>query len=168
MSSNPRRCACLLLANLSVLTSACADRSEHAADTTSQTRAVNTSERGQTIDADSAGSVIRRYYEAIDERRFGDAYALWSDDGRASGKSLADFAAGFAETAHVRVQTGSPSRIEPAAGSRYITIPVTITATATSGDAQRFTGTYNLRRSVVDGASADQRAWRLLSANIHH
>ena len=117
--------------------------------------------------ADSAVAIITEYYSAINQQRYGDAYTLWSDSGRASGKSLSEFKHGFTDTRHVDVQTGSPGRIEPAAGSRYITVPVTITATTTSGAAQRFTGTYNLRRSVVDGATADQRAWRIYSAEIH-
>jgi hypothetical protein len=132
----------------------------------SRLQSTSTSDATTSTDADSAVSIIRRYYAAIDERRFNDAYALWSDSGRASGKSLADFTAGFKETTHVKVETGSPSRVEPAAGSRYITIPVTITSQMKNGAAQRFTGTYDLRRSVVDGSTADQRAWRIASAEI--
>ena len=148
--------------------SACTKRSEPAPDKTSVIPDQDTSRvlAAQTPDADSAVSVIRSYYEAIDERRFADAYTLWSDNGRASGKSVADFTAGFAETAHVKLDTGLPSRVEPAAGSRYITIPVTITANLKNGVIQSFTGTYDLRRSVVDGASAEQRAWRIESAKI--
>jgi len=148
--------------------SACTERSEPAPDKASTIPAEDTAHvlAAQTSDADSAVSVIRSYYEAIDERRFADAYSLWSDNGRASGKSLADFTSGFAETADEKLETGSPSRVEPAAGSRYITVPVTITATLTSGITQSFTGTYDLRRSVVDGATAEQRAWRIYSANI--
>lgn len=148
--------------------SACTKRSEPAPDKTSAIPDQDTSHvlAAHNSDADSAVSIIRSYYEAIDERRFADAYTLWSDNGRASGKSLAEFTAGFAETAHVKLETGLPSRIEPAAGSRYITIPVTITANLKSGVIQSFTGTYDLRRSVVDGASAEQRAWRIYSASI--
>src|SRR5678815_674165 len=76
--------------------SACTERSEPAPDKASTIPAEDTAHvlAAQTSDADSAVSVIRSYYEAIDERRFADAYSLWSDNGRASGKSLADFTSG--------------------------------------------------------------------------
>ena len=53
-----------------------------------------------------------------------------------------------------------------AAGSRYVEIPVRITAVATDGGRRAFSGSYTLRRSVVDGATAEQRAWRIYSASI--
>ena len=162
---------------------ACTDRAERVSDTTSiearptdtllHAPAVDTAGAGaanQAVvavsDADSAVAVIRMYYQAIDERRYADAYALWSDDGRSSGKSLADFTRGFDETARVKVETGVPGRVGAAAGSRYITIPVTVTATSKSGAEERFTGSYDLRRSVVDGATEAQRSWRIYSAKI--
>jgi len=51
-------------------------------------------------------------------------------------------------------------------GSRYVEIPVRITAVTTDGARQAFIGTYTLRRSVVDGATPEQRAWRIHSAKI--
>jgi len=47
--------------------------------------------------------------------------------------------------------------VEGAAGSRYVTIPVTVRAETTTGREQRFVGSYTLRRSVVDGATPDHR-----------
>jgi hypothetical protein len=56
--------------------------------------------------------------------------------------------------------------VEGAAGSRYVTIPVTVRAETTTGREQRFVGSYTLRHSVVDGATPDQRQWRIYSASI--
>jgi len=56
--------------------------------------------------------------------------------------------------------------IEGAAGSQYATVPVTIGATLRDGRRQRFEGTYTLRRSVVDGATAEQRRWRIVKADL--
>jgi len=111
-----------------------------------------------------AADVIRRYYQAIDGRDFRAAYALWVSDGAASGQSFAQFAAGFDGTARVAATVGAPGRVEGAAGSRYVTVPVTVRAETSKGEQQRFTGTYTLRRSVVDGATASQRQWRIYSA----
>ena len=115
---------------------------------------------------DDAVNVVRVYYRAINEGRYGDAYQLWASDGAASGKSLEVFRNGFASTASVDVVLGTPGSIEGAAGSRYVEIPVRITAVAADGGRQAFIGTYTLRRSVVDGATPEQRAWRIHSAKI--
>lgn len=116
-------------------------------------------------DAAAAARVIEQYYAAINERDFRRAWLLWSDSGRASGQTLDEFAAGFAQTSQVGVETGPPGRIEGAAGSRFITFPVTIQAVDAAGRTS-FAGSYTLRRSVVDGATPEQRSWRIHSADI--
>jgi hypothetical protein len=113
-----------------------------------------------------AANVVLAYYRAINERRYRDAYRLWESDGAASGKSVEAFRDGFGSTASVGVVLGAPGRIEGAAGSRYIEIPVRITAIASDGGRQAFIGRYTLRRSVVDGATPEQRTWRIYSAHV--
>jgi hypothetical protein len=66
----------------------------------------------------------------------------------------------------VTAEIGEPGRIEGAAGSRFISIPVTIRATTTRGDLQCYHGLYALRRTVVDGASEAQRTWHLFSGDL--
>jgi hypothetical protein len=119
-----------------------------------------------TTDAAAAAAVIRRYYDAIDARDYRTAYRQWEGSGTASGQSFDAFRRGFAETADVTVQIGEPGRVEGAAGSRYVDVPVTVTARTTGGAVQHFAGTYVLRRAVVPGASAEQRAWHIYSAEI--
>ncbi len=116
--------------------------------------------------AASAAAVLRAYYAAVAAGDYASAYALWSRDGAASGQTLGEFAAGYADTDQVDVTIGSPGRIEGAAGSRFIVIPVSVRARTSEGERQHFEGTYTLRRSVVDGASAEQRAWRIHAAEI--
>ncbi|SEN04836.1 hypothetical protein SAMN05192583_1872 [Sphingomonas gellani] len=112
-------------------------------------------------------SVVRAYYSAIAAHDYGRAYRLWRDEGRASGKSLADFTRGFADTADTSVDPGTPSDPEDAAGSTYVTLPVTVQATTRSGARQRFRGSYVLRRANdVPGASAVDRSWRIDSATL--
>ena len=110
--------------------------------------------------------MIRSYYEAINSGDFDRAYALWSDGGRSSGKSPQQFATGFADTTGVSVEMQAPGDVDAAAGSRYIEVPVTITATHRDGSQHRFTGKYVLRRAVVDGATPEQRQWRIASADL--
>ena len=116
--------------------------------------------------ADAAVQVIRDYYSAINRHEYGSAYALWSSQGQASGKSSAAFAEGFADTSGVSVQIGQPGPVDAGAGQRYIEVPVSLVARQVDGSEKRFRGTYVLRRTGVDGASADQRAWLIQSASL--
>lgn len=116
--------------------------------------------------AQEAVAVVGEYYGAINARQFGQAYALWADAGRSSGQSPEQFADGFAETAGVSVEIDTPGRIDAAAGSRYVEVPVSISATRRDGSVQRYVGIYTLRRAMADGASAEQRMWRISSADL--
>lgn len=112
-------------------------------------------------------ALVSDYYAAIAAHDYARAYRLWGDEGKASGKSLAAFARGFAETATVEVETGKPQDPEGAAGSTYVTIPVTVRATTTRGERQQFSGDYVLRRvNGVPGATASQLDWRIASASL--
>lgn len=115
---------------------------------------------------EDAVAVVREYYDSINSRSFARAYSLWSDNGRSSGQTPEQFAAGFAETAQVEVEIQAPGRVDAAAGSRYIEVPVAISATRNDGSVHKYVGAYVLRRAVVDGASDEQRAWRIGSADI--
>ena len=113
-----------------------------------------------------AAVVVRDYYAAIAARDFARAYAAWSDGGRGSGQSPEQFASGFAGTVSVEVSVGDPGPVEGAAGSRYVEVPVGVSAVHADGSVHRYAGRYTLRRAVVDGATPEQRAWRIASADL--
>ena len=153
----------LLPALLLLAASGCRD--EKPRDATPVAR--NTGSDPRTIANDSNPSdVIRRYYDAIQNRQYDSAYALWGQSGEASGKTRTEFAAGFAQTERTTVTIGDSVRIEGAAGSQYATVPVTVDAILRSGARQRFTGTITLRRAMVDGATPEQRAWHIFAADL--
>lgn len=119
--------------------------------------------------ADSVGdpvATVRDYYAAIRAHDFLRAYRMWEPSGQKNVRSYAQFAAGFDSTETVDVKTGTPGRVEGAAGSRYVTVPVEIDSRLRNGTRQKFAGTYTLRRVVVPGASAAQRRWHLYAASI--
>lgn len=120
-------------------------------------------ERG--AQATDAVDALREYYAAISSRDYERAYKLWGPTGPPK-QTLEEFRRGFEETESVQLETGKPSRVEPAAGSHYVEIPVTITARTTSGETQRFEGTYTLRRVVVDGAPEASRRWHIHRATL--
>lgn len=113
-----------------------------------------------------AVQLIHDYYAAIDARDYARAYRLWSENGAASGQTAQQFANGFADTTGVRAQIGDPGDEDAGAGQRYIEIPVNVYATHADGSQHRYAGSYVLHRTVVDGASAEQRAWRIHSAKL--
>lgn len=115
---------------------------------------------------DDGMRVIRDYYDAINRGAYERAYALWSGRGAASGKTLQQFRDGYADTAHDDVDMERPSAVDAAAGSRYLEVPVRVTATGRDQSSTTYIGSYVLRRSVVDGASAEQRQWRIQSARL--
>ena len=119
--------------------------------------------------ADSAttpADVVRRYYTAIQARDYDAAYELWGQLGKASGRTRPQFAAGFSNTREVRATVSDSVRTEGAAGSQYATVPVKVDAVLQNGRRQHFEGAYTLRRSMVDGATAEQRRWRIYSADL--
>lgn len=116
--------------------------------------------------AQDAVQVLRDYYDAINARDYAAAYALWSDGGRSSGQSPQQFADGFDDTREIQVQVDAPGRVDAAAGSRYIEVPLAITATRNDGSVHKYVGAYVMRRAVVDGAAVAQRQWRIASADI--
>lgn len=111
--------------------------------------------------AREAMETIQRYYSAISAGDYDSAHRLWSGEGGASGQSREQFASGFADTADVRVHMMEPDRVEGAAGSRYIRVPVTITSTRRDGSTAQFTGSYILRQPS-DGSGG----WTIDSADL--
>lgn len=130
------------------------------------TSSLNTSSQDSSLKSEDAVAVIQGYYNAIDRRDYEQAYRSWQDNGAASHQTFEAFKNGFANTASTQAKIGEPSEIEGAAGSQYVTVPVTLTATTQNIAVQHFKGTYVLHRSLVDGASAEQRSWHIYSAKL--
>ena len=118
-------------------------------------------------DATRAADVVRAYYAAIDARDYQRAYAAWAGDGPPGRPTLQAFAAGFAGTDSVQVVVGAPGRVEGAAGSRYVTVPVRVRAFEQGRGRREYVGSYTLRRSAVPGSTAADQRWHLYAAKLH-
>lgn len=114
----------------------------------------------------AARQVVVDYYAAIDAGEYAKAYALWSDNGAASGQTFEHFSGGYANTRSVRAVVGDPADEEGAAGSRYIQVPVQLNAIQRDGSERRYRGRFTLRALVADGATLEQRRWHLASAEM--
>jgi ketosteroid isomerase-like protein len=162
--------------------SACADRAtptsaapvpdQTVADVpTTRTPAQDAAAQAEPADSDAATPAAARqvvidYYAAIDARDYTKAYALWSEDGAASGQSYEHFSGGYANTRSVKASVGEPFDEEGAAGSRYIQVPVERKALQQDGSERSYRGRFTLRAVMADGASEEQRHWHLASAEM--
>jgi hypothetical protein len=173
------RCLCLLLTVGAALLSGCSEKSPE--PTTSQddtpsnrqgapASAPSASARpsestgepqqefgGQT--AEDAAAVVRSYYELVAAGRYGDAWQLRWHEGN---DAPPEFGASFADYAELRVTVGTPSRIQGAAGSLYVEVPVQLFGRHRNGAPFSSAGTVTLRRSNnIPGATPDQLRWRI-------
>ena len=114
----------------------------------------------------AARQVVVDYYAAIDAADYAKAYSLWSDNGMASGQTLEQFSGGYANTRSVRAVVGEAADEEGAAGSRYIQVPVDLSALQRDGSERRYRGRFTLRAVMADGASPERRRWHLASAEM--
>jgi len=113
-----------------------------------------------------AANVVERYYAAIEGGHYRQARALWGNGGAHSKMSADAFSASFGKYKEYHANIGGPGDIEGAAGSRYVSVPVQIYARLKNGRPDYQIGTAVLRRTEVDGASAEQRQWHIYSIDL--
>lgn len=109
----------------------------------------------------AAAALLETYGERLGRGDYAAARRLWSDDGKSSGLSEEAFARRFEGYEELSVSVGAPGRIEGAAGSSYVEIPIRFRASR-DGAPFNATGTAVLRRvNDVPGSTAEQRQWRI-------
>ncbi len=92
--------------------------------------------------------VLKSYYNAINRQEYVRAYSYWGQkgtDAQSQPPAYPQFAAGYSNTAQVKLTTGK-IRGEGAAGSVFTTVPVTLSVTNTNGSKDTFVGCYTLRQ----------------------
>ena len=93
--------------------------------------------------------VLKSYYNAINRQEYVRAYSYWGQKGtsaKSQPSAYPQFAAGYSNTAQVKLTTGKASS-EGAAGSVYTNVPVTLAVTNTNGSKDTFVGCYTLRQA---------------------
>ena len=112
---------------------------------------------------EAAVAVLKDYFRLMGERKFVEAHKLWTGDALSDGA----FADGFSRFRTYRGDIGEPGRVEGAAGSLFVEIPVTVTGTLTGGEDFRQTGSFTLRRvNDVPGATPEQLQWRIYRTEL--
>lgn len=115
-----------------------------------------------------AGQVLQTFGGLMERRKFGEAYRLWSDGGRASGLSQAQFAAAYDKYAEIHSEVGAPGEMQGAAGSAFVEIPFRLYGKLKSGDAFNLVGPVTLRRvNDVPGSTEEQRRWHIYKSALN-
>lgn len=137
------------------------DESDATASTAAPTVANGDLSASSEPSVDDAVAVVRGYYAALASHDAARAHAYWVQGTRPAAAPASD-----ADTVSLSADVGAPGGLDAAAGSRYLKIPVTITRTLRDGSTARTSSVVTLRRSVVDGATPEQRAWRIAFVDV--
>ncbi len=113
-----------------------------------------------------AANQMQIYFALIGEKKFDQAWDLWSgeaaDGANASGLTKAEFIADMNRYYQYSAQVGAPGSPEGAAGSTFLTVPVQIYGRLKTGEVFHHRGDATLRRvNDVDGSTERQRQWRI-------
>lgn len=112
--------------------------------------------------SEDPAEVLRDYYARIEAGDYAGAWALRIPSRSDGAEGLDTFAASFDRYAVYRATVGAPGRIEGAAGSLYVDVPVQIYGRMKDGTQFSSAGTVTLRRSNdVPGSTEAQRRWRI-------
>jgi hypothetical protein len=106
---------------------------------------------------EAAGQVVQHYAALIEQKRFAEAAKLWG-----SADSASQFESQLRGNAETHVEIGKPGDSEGAAGSIYVTEPVTFYGKDKGGAAFRRAADVILRRvNDVPGSTEAQRRWHI-------
>lgn len=158
----------LLAAGVAAALAACSQNKDDAANVALNDNAVNSAVPANSDDTAAlpdptspaaARAAVERYAAFAEKREFESAADYWTDAAAA-----AQFAADLEDYPKVVITAGEPRDMEGAAGSSFITVPVTLDLTLRSGSPYQMTCAAKLRRvNDVPGATAKQLRWNIQS-----
>ena len=116
--------------------------------------------------AQGAAQVLQTYYALIEAGKYEEAWELRSPGARDGPDSKAAFVESFGRYAEYHATVGAAGRVEGAAGSLYIEIPVQLYGRMKDGTPFGSAGTVTLRRvNDVPGSTEEQRSWRIYAGS---
>lgn len=114
--------------------------------------------------AQGAANVVQTYYALVEQGKYAEAYKLW-EPGAAGTPDT--FTASFAKYSEVHANIGAPGDVDAGAGQRYVTVPVQLYGRLKEGGKPfNLRGSVTLHRTEVDGATPEQKAWHIRSADL--
>jgi hypothetical protein len=113
-------------------------------------------------DAASARETVKVYFSLIRQRKFGDAYRMWGNDGGDTRGSVADFVKSLELYGSYVAEVGDPTEIKTSAGQAYVAVAAKVRVTMKpSGAASDRSGTVMLRRPAKGDGE-----WRIWGTDI--
>lgn len=107
--------------------------------------------------AEAAGQVVQHYGALIEQRRFDEAEKLWGN-----ADSAGQFTLQLRRYPEAHLEIGKPGDMEGAAGSIYVTVPVTFYGKDRNDSDFRRAADIILRRvNDVPGSTLAQRRWHI-------
>jgi hypothetical protein len=107
--------------------------------------------------AEAAGQVVQHYGALIEQARFAEARKLWGD-----GAAAKAFESQLARYSEIHLEIGKLGDMEGAAGSIYLTEPVSFYGKLKAGEQFRRAANIILRRvNDVPGSTQEQRRWHI-------
>jgi hypothetical protein len=104
---------------------------------------------------DAAGQVVQSFGALIEQKRWGEAEALWDDAGAARA-----FTVSLKKNRETHLEIGKPGDPDGAAGSIYVTVPIILYGKNAAGSDFRRGADATLRRvNDVPGSTPAQRRW---------
>lgn len=157
----------LLIAAATIATAGCSRPS-------TDDNALNQAGPGNALEANTASDEAAKAAEALKSPAAAVAvvndYAVLAEKGKypeaakhwANATAAAQFATSLEDYPKVELTVGKPGDEEGAAGSIFITVPLTLDLTLRSGSPYQMVCTANLRRvNDVPGSTAEQRRWHI-------
>jgi len=107
--------------------------------------------------AEAAGQIVQHYGALIEQKRWTEAWQLWSNVNAAK-----EFDRNWRDDSAVHMEIGKPGDMEGAAGSSYVTVPVVFYGDTNAGGSFRRGAKIILRRvNDVPGSTEAQRRWHI-------
>jgi hypothetical protein len=117
--------------------------------------------------AQGAANLVQTYAALVEAGQYRQAWSLWGDGGRASGVNADAFARSFSRYSEWHAEVGPSGRIEGAAGSLYVTVPIRVHGRLAGGGLFSAGGAVTLRRvNDVPGSTAEQRQWHIVAIDL--
>lgn len=105
----------------------------------------------------AASDLVDRFVELLDRRRFDEAYMLLGPNA----PPRADFDRQFARYSDLKVAAGAAGEQEAAAGSIYLSVPITVSGNLAGNSVTRSATAIVRRVNDVPGSTEAQRHWHI-------
>ncbi|MBZ6378430.1 hypothetical protein B5C34_12915 [Pacificimonas flava] len=111
--------------------------------------------------AEGPRAVVDAYYAALNSGEYDTAWQLWGKDPEADSEEFETFVEGFEDTELAIAEVGEAGAERMRDGWVYAEVPVRVEDLKSDGTGSGYSGTYTVRRSVVD-----EESWHIYEGDL--